>query len=515
MIPEFRNERPTDFTVKHNYDKMIGAIKKARDEFGREYELVINGKKVRSSDKFVSVNPSNYDQVVGYVFSADEELVEQAMKSALNAFEEWKNVSPTLRARYLFKAAALMRRRKAELTATMVLENGKNWAEADGDVAEAIDFLNFYGQRALQLAEPQPLTRMAGENNDLYYIPLGVGVVISPWNFPLAILTGMTCGPLVMGNTIILKPASNTPVVAYKFMEIMEEAGVPDGVVNLVFGSGGTVGTRLVRHPKTRFINFTGSREVGLFIAEEASKVREGQKWIKRFSIEMGGKNAIIIDSEADLDSAVACVVASAFGYQGQKCSACSRAIIDEKVYDYVADQLIKRAESLTIGPAENYDNIMGPLIDQDALDKFLKYVEIGKQEGKILCGGNKLDNEGYYVEPTIFDGVKSGDRLAREEIFGPLLALLKAKDFDQALEIANDTDYGLTGSVYSNNWSKLEKARREFYVGNLYFNRKSTQALVGVHPFGGYNMSGTGAKAGGDDYLLLFSQAKAVSEEL
>lgn len=515
MIPEFKNEAPTDFAKQSNFESMLEAIKNAKSDFDREYEMVIAGKRFKSSNKFASYNPSNSKQVVGYAFSANPELAEQAMVSALNAFEVWKNASPTIRARYLFKAAALMRKRKAELTAAIILENGKNWAEADGDVAEAIDFLDFYATMALQLAERQPLTRVYRENNELYYIPLGVGVIISPWNFPLAILTGMTCGPLVMGNTVILKPASNTPVVGYKLMEIMEQAGVPEGVINLVYGSGSTIGNYLVRHPKTRFINFTGSKEVGLSIVEEGSRIQQGQKWIKRISVEMGGKNAIIIDSEADLDAAIACAAASAFGYQGQKCSACSRVIIDEKVYDYVERGLVDKVKSIKIGPAENYDNYMGPLIDQNALDKVLKYIDIGKQEGELLCGGNQLQLDGYYVEPTIFSKIDPKARIAQEEIFGPVLALIKAKNFDEALNIANDTDYGLTGSVYSNNWAKLEKAQRDFYVGNLYFNRKSTQALVGVHPFGGYNMSGTGSKAGGRDYLLLFSQGKSVSEEL
>ncbi len=515
MIPDFKNEIPTDFSVEEYNSSMLEAIKMAKDESGRVYELVIGGKKIASKEKLTSINPSNTDHVIGYAFTADRELAEQAMNSALKSFEEWRIVSPHIRARYLFKAAAIMRKRKAELTATIVLENGKNWTEADGDVAEAIDFLNFYATRALQLAERQPLARIEGEDNELYYIPLGVGIVISPWNFPLAILTGMTVGPLVMGNTIVLKPASTTPVIAAKFMEIMEDAGLPDGVINLVFGSGSDIGNYLVKHPKTRFINFTGSKAVGLFIVEEGSKIQKGQKWIKRISVEMGGKNAIIIDSDADLDSAVNCVITSAFGFQGQKCSACSRAIIDEKVYDYVVKELVDKVQSIKVGPAEDRNNFMGPLIDQAAVDKFLKYVEIGRQEGKILCGGNKIDKGGYFVEAAVFDDVDPEARLAREEIFGPLLSLIKAKDFDQALNIANDTDYGLTGSVYSNNWSKLEKATRDFHVGNLYFNRKSTSALVGVHPFGGYNMSGTGAKAGGNDYLLLFCQSKSVSEAL
>lgn len=515
MIREFKNEGSRDFSKETNYKLILEALEKAKDEFGSEYPLIINGKNYKSNETIASLNPSQFDQVIGHVHAADESLAEKALQAALDAFSEWKNVSPGFRARCLFKAAGIMRRRKSELTALMVLENGKNWTEADGDVAEAIDFLDFYAINALKLSDRQPLQRLDGEDNELYYIPLGVGIVIAPWNFPLAILTGMTAGPLVMGNTIIMKPSSNTPVIAYKLMEILQEAGVPHGVVNLVFGRGSVVGKYLVNHPKTRFINFTGSREQGLKIVEEGSKTREGQKWIKRVSAEMGGKNAIIVDSEADLDAAVDGIFTSAFGFQGQKCSACSRAIIDKNAYEYISNKLIEKTKSINIGPAEDYNNMMGPLIDQGALDKVLNYIEIGKKEGTLLCGGKKIDKGGFYVEPTIFTDIKSHHRLAREEIFGPVLALMKADNFDQALEIANDTEYGLTGSVYSRNRAKLEKARYEFHAGNLYFNRSCTAALVGVHPFGGYNMSGTCAKAGSKDYLHLFSQAKSVSEKI
>jgi len=515
MIRDFKNESPVDFTKKTNYKIMLDALEKNKDEFGSEYPLIIDGKSHESNETIASINPSQFDQVIGHVHAADESQAEMALQAALNAFKGWKSVSAGFRARCLFKAAGIMRKRKAELTALIVLENGKNWTEAYGDVAEAIDFLDFYAINAIKLSDRQSLQRLSGEDNELYYIPLGVGVVIAPWNFPLAILTGMTAGPLVMGNTIIMKPSSNTPVVAYKLMEILKEAGVPNGVVNLVFGHGSIVGRYLVSHPKTRFINFTGSREQGLKIVEEGSKTREGQKWIKRVSAEMGGKNAIIVDSEVNLDAAVDGIFASAFGFQGQKCSACSRAIIDKSVYEYVVEKLIEKTKSINIGPAEDYNNMMGPLIDQDALDKVLKYIEIGKEEGTLLYGGNKIEKSGFYLEPTIFTDIESHNRLAQEEIFGPVLALMRADNFDHALEIANETEYGLTGAVYSNSREKLEKARNEFHVGNLYFNRTCTAALVGVHPFGGYNMSGTGAKAGSKDYLRLFSQAKAVSERI
>jgi len=515
MIRDFKNESPVDFTKETNYKIMIDALEKNKDEFGTEYPLIIDGKSHKSNETITSINPSQFDQVIGRVHAADESQAEMALQAALNAFMQWKNVSAGFRARCLFKAAGIMRRRKAELTALIVLENGKNWTEAYGDVAEAIDFLDFYAINALKLSDRQSLQRLSGEDNELYYIPLGVGVVIAPWNFPLAILTGMTAGPMVMGNTIIMKPSSNTPVIAYKLMEIFQDAGVPRGVVNLVFGHGNIVGKYLVSHPKTRFINFTGSREQGLKIVEEGSKTREGQKWIKRVSAEMGGKNAIIVDSEADLDAAVDGIFASAFGFQGQKCSACSRAIIDKSVYEYVTDKLLEKVKSISIGPAESYDNFMGPLIDQDALDKVLNYIEIGKEEGTLLYGGKKIEKGGFYLEPTIFTDIESHNRLAQEEIFGPVLALMRTDNFDHALEIANNTEYGLTGAVYSGSRENLEKARYEFHVGNLYFNRTCTAALVGAHPFGGYNMSGTCAKAGSKDYLRLFSQAKAVSERI
>jgi 1-pyrroline-5-carboxylate dehydrogenase len=516
MNPEFRNEAFTDFNLPANQEAMRAAITKVRGELGKKYPLVINGEKIETADLLVSTNPSNPKEVIGSFSKANTELAEQAMKSALTAFDSWKNTCPKERARFLLKAAAIMRRRKHELSAWMILEIGKSWAEADGDVAEAIDFCDFYAREMLRLSEPQPVTANAGEENELYYIPLGVGLVIPPWNFPLAILVGMTTASIVAGNTVILKPSSETPAIAYQFVEIMEEAGLPKGVLNFLPGPGASVGDFLVTHPKTRYIAFTGSKEVGLRINELAAKPQKGQLWIKRVVAEMGGKDSIIVDSDCDLDIAAEGIVAAAFGFQGQKCSACSRAIIDGKVYDQVVAKVVERTKALKIGSPEERTNNYGPVSSKSAYASILEYVEIGKKEGKVVAGGNKIDTKdgGFYIEPTVISDVDPEARISLEEIFGPVLAIIEAKDFDHALAVANNTEFGLTGAVYSRNRQHLERARREFHVGNLYLNRKCTGALVGVHPFGGFNMSGTDSKAGGRDYLLLFTQAKSVAEK-
>jgi len=472
-----------------------------------------------TKDRIVSTNPAKPDEVVGYVARADRELADRAMATALAAFEEWSQVDPKARARILLKAAAIMRRRKHEFSATMVVEIGKNWAEADADTAEAIDFLEYYAREMYRLSEPQPLTRIPGEDNELYYIPLGVGLVIPPWNFPCAILVGMTSSSIVAGNTVILKPASITPVVAALFVEVMEEAGLPPGVLNFLPGPGGEVGDYLVGHPQTRFITFTGSKEVGLRINERAAQTAPGQKWIKRVIAEMGGKDAIVVDQEADLEEAAVGIVTSAFGFQGQKCSACSRAIVHQDVYEPLLDLVVEKTRALLQGDPRNPAVHQGPVADRAAFESILRYIEIGKGEGRLVLGGGASplakETGGYFIEPTIFADVDSRARIAQEEIFGPVLAFIKAKDFKDAIRIANDTEFGLTGSVYSRNRANLEYARHHFHVGNLYFNRKSTGALVGVHPFGGFNMSGTDSKTGGHDYLLLLTQAKAVSEKL
>jgi 1-pyrroline-5-carboxylate dehydrogenase len=397
----------------------------------------------------------------------------------------------------------------------LIYEVGKNWTEADGDTAEAIDFLEFYAREALRYDESPPLTPVPGEKNELRYLPLGVGVVIPPWNFAFAIMAGMTSAAVVTGNTVVLKPSSDAPVVAAKFVDLMHEVGLPPGVLNFVPGSGGVIGDAIVTNPKTRFVAFTGSKEVGLRINELASKPQKGQHWIKRVVAEMGGKDSIIVADDADLDAAVEGVATSAFGFQGQKCSACSRAIVDAKIYDDFLVKLKDRVQTMNIGDPARRETYLGPVINEAALRSISEYIEIGKKEGRVLIGGGRASEQGYFLQPTVIADVHPEAKIAQEEIFGPVLAVIKATDFDNALQIANNTEFGLTGSVYSTDERKLERAREEFFVGNLYLNRKCTGALVGAHPFGGFNMSGTDSKAGGHDYLLLFMQAKVVSKKI
>jgi 1-pyrroline-5-carboxylate dehydrogenase len=515
MLVEYKNEPFVDFSKPENKVAMESALALVTKQKGTHYPLVIGGEKIDTEAKITSINPSSVNEVVGTAARANVALAEKAIQAALDAFKTWQYVSPDERARYLFKASAAMRRRKFEFSAWLVEESGKNWAEADADTAEAIDFMEYYGREALRYAKGMSVTALPGEQNECSYIPLGVGVVIPPWNFPLAILAGMTAAAIVTGNTVVMKPASITPVIAAKLMELFEEVGLPVGVVNYLPGSGGAIGDYLTTHPKVRFINFTGSKEVGLRINKLAAEIAPGQKWIKRVVAEMGGKDGIVVDSEADLDEAATGIVASAFGFQGQKCSACSRVIIVKDVYDSVVEKVVAKTKALKVGPASDPTVNMGPVVDETAYNKILAYIEIGKQEGRLVAGGNKAGEGGYFIEPTVFADVAPHARISQEEIFGPFVAIIKAEDYDHALAIANDTEYGLTGAVYSKNRAKLEKARREFHVGNLYFNRKCTGALVGVHPFGGFNMSGTDSKAGGADYLLLFLQARSVSEKL
>lgn len=514
-LDEFKNEPFTDFTKEENAAAMRRAIEQVKSEVGREYPIIIGGERVETEEKFDSINPARKTEVVGRFSLANEEIVNRAVETANETFKSWKNVPAAERADYLFRAAAILRERKHYYSAWMVFEVGKTWAEADGDTAEAIDFLEFYGREMLRYAGEQPLTRIEGEDNRLEYIPLGVAAVIPPWNFPLAIMAGMTVAAAVTGNTVVLKPSSDAPTIAAKFVEVLEEVGLPSGVVNFVSGHG-DAGEAMVVHPKTRFIAFTGSKQVGLRINEQAAKTREGQIWIKRVIAEMGGKDAIIVADDADLDSAALGAAQSAFGYQGQKCSACSRLIVDEKVHAEVLEKVVELTRKLKLGEPENPDTNLSAVINQRSFESTLKYIEIGQKEGgKVVHGGGGDGELGFFIEPTIIDDVKPGDRVEQEEIFAPVLAVIKARDFDHALEIANDTEFGLTGAVYSKSEEKLERARREFHAGNLYLNRKCTGALVGVHPFGGFNMSGTNSKAGGRDYLGLFMQAKLVSEKI
>jgi len=512
-MKRFKNEPLTDFSKAKNRKAMEKALSKVESELGKEYPLIIGGKRKKISGKFVSIDPSDPSRALGVFQKADPKTAKQAVDAALKAFETWRFVKASKRASYLFKMARIMRRRKLELAAWMVYEVGKSWVEADADVAEAIDFCDFYGREAIRYAGDQPLTRIPSEKSELQYIPLGVGAVIPPWNFPLAILCGMTTAAFVAGNTVVLKPSSDAPAIAAKFMEVVEEAGVPAGVVNFLTGPGRIAGEVLTQHPKIRFVAFTGSMEVGLRINEVAAVRQPGQIWIKRAVLEMGGKDSIIVDSETDLDKAAAAVTASAFGFQGQKCSACSRAIVVGSVYKKFLKKLVPAVQAIDVGPTMDYANYMGPVVNRKAMESILNYIEIGSKAGNLLTGGGRIARKGYFIQPTVIADVKPGDVISQEEIFGPVLAVIRARNFDHALEIANNTQYGLTGAVLTRNRMKINKAKKVFHVGNLYINRKCTGALVGVHPFGGFNMSGTDSKAGGRDYLLLFSQAKSISE--
>jgi len=514
-VAEFTNEPFIDFSKAENRKKMEAALAKVKSEFGHEYPMWIGGKKVVTAGKRKSTNPSRPSEVIGVFQDASKEQAIEAIEAANKYFDTWKKVPAQERVKCLFKAASIVRERKYELNALVCYEVGKTWIEADADIAETIDFCEFYGREMLRLAEPQKLVPMRGERNYLVYIPLGVGAVIPPWNFPCAIMAGLVVASLVTGNTVVLKPASDSPAIAAKFVDILFEAGVPKEALQFVTGSGGAVGDTIVQHPKTRYIGFTGSKEVGLRIAELAAKPSPGQIWIKRTVLEMGGKDGIVVDEEADIDAAVEGTAQAAFGYQGQKCSACSRVIVSAKVYDTFLNKLVERTKKIKVGPSDDPNNYMGPVINETAMKGILDYIEVGKKEGRLVAGGGRAAGDGYFVEPTIIADLDPKARLAQEEVFGPVLAVIKAKNFDNAMEIANNTEFGLTGSVYTKNPAKIRRAEEEFHVGNLYLNRKCTGAMVGAHPFGGFNMSGTDSKTGGKDYLLLFLQAKAVAEKV
>jgi len=514
MLPEFKNEPFTNFSLPENKEKMLSALEKVYSDLGKTYSLIIDGNRVNAQETFTSINPSNKDEVVGIFQKASEKEADMAIDAATKAFMKWKKIPPEERAIILLKAAKKLRERKFEFSAAMVYEVGKNWAEADGGVAEAIDYFEFYAREMLRYSDRQPTTPLSAEYSEYYYLPLGPIVVIPPWNFPVAIMMGMTIAALVTGNTVILKPSSDAPYIAYKFVELMEDVGVPSGVLNLVTGPGSRVGDYLVRHPKTRMIAFTGSKAVGLRINEMAAKLSPGQIWIKRVIAEMGGKDFTIVDSEANIEDAANALISGAYGFQGQKCSALSRAIVVQDIYDKLLEIVLEKVRNVNVGPAKD-NPVMGPVINASAQEKIINYIEIGKNESTLIYGGNKVDGNGFFIEPAIFKDVPADARIAQEEIFGPVLAVIKAQDFDDAVKIANSTEYGLTGSFFTKNREKIVKGKKELFVGNLYVNRKCTGALVGVHPFGGFNMSGTDSKAGGRDYLLLFMQAKSISEKL
>ncbi|MBZ0272903.1 L-glutamate gamma-semialdehyde dehydrogenase [bacterium] len=517
MPSEFRNETYTDFTDAENQRAFRDALDSL--PLGDEQGLVIAGREVKARRRIESVNPSRPAEIVGRFPVAEAAEARAALDAAWDAFSAWAATPVEIRAQVLFDAAALIRKNKHLYSAAMVVEVGKPWGEADADTAEAIDFLEFYGRQALALqGRTHALTPYPGERPELFYIPLGAGVVIPPWNFPMAIALGMTAAAIVAGNTVVLKPSSDAPFIGRLFFDALVASGMPPGVVNYLPGEGRTAGEELVTNARTRFIAFTGSREVGLGIVEKAGRTAAGQVWIKRVIAEMGGKNGIVVDESADVDSAAAGIVASAFGYAGQKCSACSRAIIHPAVYDRVRDAVAERASALRVGDPRRVDTQMGPVINRNAHAKTMHYIDIGKREAKLLAGGEAIDNDGgYYIAPTVFENVAPGSTLDQEEIFAPVLSIIKtdATAFEDLVALANATEYGLTGAVYSADRKHLNYARDHFHVGNLYFNRKCTGALVDVHPFGGFNMSGTDSKAGGRDYLLLLTQAKSVSEKI
>src|SRR5215211_5993783 len=504
LIP-YKNEPYLDWTDDSNQKAMRRALEEVGSSLGGSYPLIIGGKRVETDGEVVSVNPSNPSQVVGRTGRATEREADLALETATKSFDVWSKTQPEARARILLRAAAIMRRRKFEMLAWEVHEGGKPWAEADAQVAEAIDFLEYYAREMLRLKDGVDIYAVPGEESRYFYQPMGVGVVIAPWNFPTAILTGMSSAALVTGNTVIMKPSEFTSVIGAKIAEIFEEAGLPEGVLNFLPGYGSEIGDYLVSDARTRFISFTGSMKTGLRINELAAKQQEGQRWIKRVIVETGGKDALVVDDSADLDAAAEDLVKSAYGYAGQKCSAASRAILHQNIYDEVLQKVVEMTRALNVGVPNNPEVFMGPVQNEPQFEKVANYIEVGDEEAERVLGENPGDGgQGYFVKPTIYSEVDSEARIAREEIFGPVLSVLKARDFDEALKIANDTPYGLTGGVYSRNRDHLEQARTEFKAGNVYFNRGITGALVGVQPFGGYGLSGTDSKAGGSDYLPL-----------
>ncbi len=513
-IPAFRNEPDLDFSRAEAREALAEAIAMVRRRMGRRYPVVIGGEKVTTTGEIASLNPARPSEVVGLAGRAGAAEADQAVAAARAAWPSWAATPAGERARVLFRAAEILRERRAALAAWEVFEAGKPWREADADVAEAIDYCEYYGREMLRLASPRILGEERGEVNEYGYRPRGVAVAIAPWNFPLAILAGMTTAALVAGNTVIMKPAEQTPVMAAHLHEILLEAGAPPGAVQYVPGIGEEVGAHLVAHPGVDVIAFTGSRAVGLAIAREAGMARAGQRGIKKTVLEMGGKNAIIVDDDADLDEAMRGAVASAFGYAGQKCSACSRAIVLAPIAEAFLRRLVEAARSLRVGPAEEPGTFVGPLIEAEARDRVLKAIAAGKKEARAALEVDVAGlGDGHFVGPTIFSEVPPQSGLAQEEIFGPVLAVMVARDFDEALALANGTAYALTGGIYSRSPSRIERARREFAVGNLYINRKITGARVGRQPFGGFRMSGIGSKAGGPDYLLQFLEPRTITE--
>ena len=514
-LPPFQNEPYSDFSQPGPRAGMEAALHKVRGELGLEYDLLLAGERIRTGEKIFSTNPARKSESIGVHQKASLELANQAIETAYANFPAWSRTPAADRIAMLSQVAAIIRERKYEFNAWLVLEGGKSWAEAEGETAEAVDFCEYYAREMERLSNHVATVQLPGERDEMRYLALGVGVVIPPWNFSLAILAGMTGAALVTGNTVVFKPSSEAPTVAAKFAEVLLEAGFPASCFSFLPGAGGVVGDTLVSHPKTRFVAFTGSMAVGLRINELAAKAQPGQIWIKRVVAEMGGKDAIIVDKECDLEAAAEGVAAAAFGFAGQKCSACSRAIVHEAVYDRFLELLQTHVARLKMGAPEDPSTGLTPVISASAKRTIMEYIAIGKTEGRLLMGGGEGPEEGHFVEATVFADIDAKARIFQEEIFGPVLAVAKARDFDHALAMANDSIYGLTGAIYSTDRDHLQRAREEFFVGNMYINRKCTGAMVGAHPFGGFNMSGTDSKAGGPDYLMLFLQAKSIGEKI
>ena len=511
----YENAPLVNFVHQESQEKMRVALDEMRSRLGKKYPLVIDGEKIWMEKTTASLNPSLPDQVVGYVAAAGIPEAERAIAAARNAFDSWSRTPFEKRARLLERVAAIMDRRRFELSALEVFEVGKQWAEADGDIREAMDFCLFYAQQMRLRGRPRLTQHVPGEESYQHYWPRGVALVIAPWNFPTAILGGMVSAALVTGNTVIMKPAEQAAVCGAMLMEMFEEAGIPPGVLNFLPGRGSVIGAHLVDHKDIDVIAFTGSREVGLRIWESAGKTREGQRELKRVVCEMGGKNAIIIDSDADLDEAIVDTIYSAFGYQGQKCSACSRLIVLEENYGRVMERLLSAAASLRIGNPEEPGITIGPVIDKAAYDRIREYIEIGKGEATLAYQKGDIPEKGYFIPPTIFARVSPDARVACEEIFGPVLSVIKVQDLDEAIKVANNTDFALTAGFFSRSPANIERAKAEIIAGNVYINRSCTGAVVGRHPFGGFKMSGGGTKAGGGDYLLNFVVPRVVTENI
>jgi RHH-type transcriptional regulator, proline utilization regulon repressor / proline dehydrogenase / delta 1-pyrroline-5-carboxylate dehydrogenase len=511
----YENAPLTNFALPENQEKMRTSLREQRKQFGRKVPLTINGEKIWTDNTFSSVNPSQPDQIVGYAAEAGIPEAERAVAAARAAFEKWRRTSFEERCQLLERAAEILDRRRFELSALEVFEVGKPWAEADGDIREAIDFCTFYARRMRLIGRPRLTQNVPGEESYQHYWPRGVALVIAPWNFPMAILCGMVSAALVTGNAVIMKPSEQSVIIGAMLMEIYEEAGVPPGVLNFLNGKGSVIGAHMVDHKDVDLIAFTGSREVGLRIWDSAGKTREGQRELKRVICEMGGKNAMIVDSDADLDEAIVDSIYSAFGFQGQKCSALSRLIVLEENYDRVVERLLAAAASVRVGNPEEPGVVVGPVINEAAYQRILEYIEAGKSEATLAYQAKEVPPHGYFIPPTIFTDVSPRKRIACEEIFGPVLSVLKVRDLDEAIEVANGTDYALTGGFFSRSPANIDRVKAQLEAGNVYINRPCTGAIVGRHPFGGFKMSGSGTKAGGEDYLLNFLIPRVVTENV